>query len=142
MKDFISFVEMKGLIDSVIQLCVTDEHYDPYMKEFAVDYCLLKYYDDEYNEEGINFENIYSDIYNRRYTDLMSLKKQPQVVDILTAIDSEINIHIQKEIKKNKIGDFLESLFDKLDNEETVDMIAKLIDDSGDYNGKPNEISE
>lgn len=137
-KCYISFIEMKSFIDDVVNLCEIDKGYQPFMKEFAIDYCVLKYYTD-YPVGEKSFEEIYSDIYNDNEArdDITAVKMNSvQLKDITKAVKETIDIKLKKKAKQSNLTRFIDELFDRLDNEETVNWIANKIDKAEDGNGE------
>lgn len=134
MKKFISFTETKNLIDNAVQLCITDGKYEPYMRDFAISYCLLKYYDD-YNDSDKNFEEIYADIYGEKKAVLDELKDNCQVQAILSAIRITLKMYIEKQIRQTRLTTFINGIFEKLDNEETAAVLEKAMEELGDNIG-------
>lgn len=141
MKKFISFTETKNLIDNAVQLCITDGKYEPYMRDFAINYCLLKYYDD-YNDSDKNFEEIYADIYGEKKAVLDELKDNCQVQAILSAIRITLKMYIEKQIRQTRLTTFIDGIFEKLDNEETAAVLEKAMEELGDNIGDHQTVTK
>lgn len=137
-KDYITFAEMRSFVNDVVTLCVTDGKYQPYMRDFAYNYCILKYFTD-YSVEDKDAEKLYSDFYqNNEVKQIIDMIKSnnSQLVEIDRCINDTFRTIIEREIRQSKLGKFIEELFDKLDNEETIDLLAEIIEKSGEIGGK------
>ena len=142
----IDIADAKAFVSTAVDLCYDPEgNYQPFIKDFAFNYAILKYFA-KYPVEDKEIKDLYFDTYCGECVNIIAdiKKSSGQLPHLIAAVEQELYIRIQKNIRQTKLNKIVDALIDAIGEElnkpETIETLKEISEQlMGDNDGKQDK---
>lgn len=131
-KDIISLTDQMLMVEEAVDLCFSEDKYNPVMEDFALKYVFIKYatdydIDSQTKEEGIEKINIALSMFTPLNGIYLKIKECNYYLPIKIAFEKAIKDKLQEKYHASKIIDFIKIIGELLSDGEFVESVIPTI---------------